>query len=222
MRDLGKLADAAECEATALSTDGSTVVGWSELNIGTTTTAPLVWRGSGPLRVLSLDGVHAGRGAKATGVSGDGRIIVGWASDPDPTYARTAIQWIDGTPHQLPLVGDYLNNTALWITSDARMIVGGVSGSSSGLPSHSYIWFAGGGGIPLYDYWAQNGVQMPVGWAVSALNAMSPDGNTFVGEMKQGTNGPTYGFVVTVPAPATSLIGMAFAFAVRRRRSRSR
>jgi uncharacterized membrane protein len=218
MRDLGKLFGAAESEANALSADGSTVVGWSELGSGTTLRAPIVWRNDSPLSVLSLDGIHARWGAEATGVSGDGRRIVGWAADPDQVYARTAIQWIDGTPHQLPLVGDYQNNTALWITADARMILGSVTGSSSGLQGLSYLWFAEGGGMFLYDYWTQNGVQLPAGWSVTALNAMSPDGDTFIGEMKQGREGPTYGFVVTVPAPATSLLGLAFAFAVRRRR----
>lgn len=192
-------------DATAVSRDGSSIVGFSY--DGTTTDA-FIWN-----EVTGMTALHGlnGRRAHAYGVNGTGTIVVGTA-DFVGSGSR-GVLWQNGDLLDLGVnlsVGSFF---ATGVSDDGAVVVGQVGATWAG------IWTPTTGILMLGDYLAAHGVSGPVGWQFQNATAVSADGRTIAGWGYSVATG-TQGFVVTIPAPA-SLIAFVGVFASIRRTRRS-
>ncbi len=115
--DLGALDGGIFASATAVSTNGETIVGWATLSARRFDQRALRWDGT----TMTDLGTLGGRNSLATDVSADGQAISGWASTIDgPSHA---VRW-DGTAiTDLGTLGGGAS-TATAISADGHVVVG--------------------------------------------------------------------------------------------------
>jgi probable HAF family extracellular repeat protein len=195
-------------EATAISRDGSTIVGESN-NYG------FVWRdGTGMQGLPVLPGSPSTQSSPHA-VNSDGTVIVGASSASDGN--RRAVRWTSAGIEDLGLLSGYSRTRALAVSDDG-LTVGGVAYTP--LPDLAFVWTSGGGMTSLVDYLDSHGIGVPQDWNLITIHAISGDGLTFAGEARS-TSGVRQGFVATIPAPSGMLVIFSSAlFAMRRRRGR--
>jgi uncharacterized membrane protein len=181
--------------AVAISRDGTTIVGES----GYIIPQAFVWRqGTGMQGLPALQGASTLYSA-AYAVNPSGSIIVGEAIAPDNQYHM--VRWTASGAQDLGL-------GAAYAVSDDGSVVGGAGG---------LVWTEATGSILVGDYLAQHGVQVPAGWTMPYLWAISGDGLTFGGTALSST-GVYQGFVATIPAPPGAVLVLAPVLVLLRRR----
>jgi probable HAF family extracellular repeat protein len=176
------------CQLEAVSSDGSTIVGYGSpiddaskaLSWSTTTQAPTIYD------ILSgyADGVGAG-------CSSDGSVLVGYSYMVPQSGSgwSQACRWT--SPSGVTGLGylntDYANyySQATGCSSDGSVVVGFASGDSSG-NNHAFLWTSGGGMTDL---------GVPAGGSSSQAYGCSADGSVVVGVADVGSD--TVGFVWT-------------------------
>ncbi|MFA6045761.1 MAG: hypothetical protein WC718_12325 [Phycisphaerales bacterium] len=185
----------------AVSRDGSTLVGYGR---GGGLQA-FKWTQAGGIQVLpNLLGTSDNYN-EACAVSGNGQFIVGISND-------RSVLWNGNTITELrtpSLDGRYTNAEA--VNDDASVIAGQVFVSASvGLVAG--VWTPTTQFIPLTDYLASYGVQVPDGVTLNNVTAISADGRTFA-----GTTNLSYGFIATVPTPGAAMLALCCAILPLRR-----
>lgn len=188
-------------DATAISRDGGSIVGFSYN--GSTTDAFIWTQATG---MTALHGLN-GRRAHAYGVNGTGTIVVGTA-DFEDTGGR-GVLWENGSLLDLGFNQSVGAFSPAGVSDDGAVVVGQVGATWAG------IWTPTTGILMLGEYLAVHGISGPAGWQFKNATAVSADGRTIAGWGYSEATG-TQGFVVTIPAPA-SLVAFAGLFASIRR-----
>ncbi|MDX9712940.1 MAG: T9SS type A sorting domain-containing protein [Ignavibacteriaceae bacterium] len=178
--DLGVLSDSKRSSALAISGEGSTIVGYSEIDSLETTRAFKYSSGSGMLNLGTLGGSWS----EAYGVSGNGDVVVGVSLNSNSEthafiYANGVMQSL-GT-----LGGSYSRATSV---SDDGLVVVGYSLISGG-GDHAFRWTSSGGMQNLGTL----GGNKSEAWGVSG------DGSVIVG-MSRIPNGQSRAFRWTASA----------------------
>ncbi|MBS0198435.1 MAG: hypothetical protein JSR77_16920 [Planctomycetes bacterium] len=179
--------------ASAISRDGTTIVGNSS-NTGSGSGVGFIWRQGTGMRVLSVPGFvsHTIRAVNANGT-----ITVGFYAG---AHGNRAVMWnAQRVATELGTVGGFLNNYAYGISDDGRVIAGAV-GNYDEPEAQAFVWTPEAGMEYAKDYLFARGVEVPIGWRMYQINAVSGDGKTFCG-VGLGLNGQTQGFVAKVGAP---------------------
>ena len=206
MVDLGFLPNGSYSEASAISRDGSTIVGWSD---APNATAAFVWRtATGMVQLPSLPGADS---TLARGVNFDGSIIVG-----NGGFGR-GVMWRHGAIEQLlPQVG-WNGVGPLAVSDDGGVVVG--TGTPTVGPLVGAVWTPALGWELATDYLTRHGVVLPQGWLIREVNSISADGRTIAGWGFLPSGDLAQGFVATIPAPGAlgALLGVGL-LAIRRRR----
>jgi uncharacterized membrane protein len=182
-----------ESTATAISGDGTTVVGWYG-------DRAFRWRGE-VVELLRTDIRGAGSIAngKAVDVSHDGRFILGWGHDGSASVG-SALRWDEqGGLEQIPPPSARV--PLAWITptaisGDGRVIVGNLFSGQRDRP-RPWIWDDVHGSREL----EQALVNAPdsKNWRLFSADALSPDGQYIVGTAAHG--GRAVGYIARVPRP---------------------
>ncbi|MEK6700643.1 MAG: hypothetical protein AABZ53_00110 [Planctomycetota bacterium] len=186
-------------DATAISRDGSAIVGYS---LGGSTTDAFIWTESGGM--TALHGID-GRNAHAYGVNGTGSIVVG-----NSKFGGTlnhAVLWRDAGILDLGVTPDMARSFATAVSDDGSIVVGYAEMLTS-FNDQACIWTQSTGMMTLGDYLAASGVSTPAGWIYEGASAISADGRTIAGYGSFG-DGHITGFVVTIPAPASAIAVLA-------------
>jgi len=196
----------------ALSDDGNTIVGISGVQIGNNdpTHSGTVWRRDGAVASLrSLPGTQDE--TRAFAVSADGSIIAG-----DSLGIRTeACYWTSPTQSVgLGVLPGFSDSSVLALDS-AGTILGG--SSRFGPFSTAFIWTQELGMVTAASYLAGRGLQIPAGWNLRSVTAISADGTTFGGIASSATT-PETAFIARVPATGLALFPFAVALTMARRR----
>lgn len=186
-------------DATAISRDGKTVVGYS---YGGSTTDAFVWTES--VGMTALRGID-GRNAHAYGVSGTGSIVVG--NSKFGANLNHAVMWRDGGILDLGVTPDMARSFATAVSDDGSIVVG-YAEMLTDFNDRACVWTQSTGMMILGDYLAASGVSTPAGWIYEGASAISADGRTIAGYGSFG-NGHITGFVVTIPAPGSAVAILA-------------
>ncbi len=213
MQNLGTLPDHLSSQATAISRDGSVVVGSAYTPAGDSNA--FVWTAQGGMAMLPpLPG--SSPITEANGVSFDGRFVVG-----ESGLNGTATMWLDGQPIDLGVAPGWGRSLARGVSDDGTVVVGHLTAGVSIAPA---IWTPSRGMELLSNYLAAHGVNVPGGQLSGACYAVSSDGRTIVGGAHNPATMRSEGFVVTIPSPPTLAIvlGGAAALAQRRRPAAAR
>ncbi|MBD7960115.1 autotransporter domain-containing protein [Comamonas avium] len=184
MQDLGDLTASGTggSNASAVSADGSVVVGQAEYGSGANYHA-FRWSSDGGMQDLGDFTANGTGWSMANAVSADGRVVVGWA-DYGSGVNRHAFRWtIEGGIQEL---GDLTASGTGWsvakaVSADGSVVVGDASDGIAG--QHAFRWSSDGGMQGLGDFTADGS-----GW--SSPNGVSADGRTVVGSASndQGVN----------------------------------
>ncbi len=192
-------------QATAISRDGSTVVGVSDAGVEDA----FVWTATGGIRILPSRLGDASGHSQAYGVSNHGDYIVGQSND-------LAVVWHNNTVTTLTLPDGTAYRTAALSVSDDGRVIGGaapISGPSSA--QVAAVWTPETKFIPLTDYLASFGVAVPTGVVPNYISYISADGRTFAGQTTDG-----YAFVASIPSPGGMMVLVGpILLATRRRRA---
>lgn len=198
-------------DATAISRDGSTIVGYS---FGGSTHDTFVWTAATGMSVLQ--GLN-GASASAFGVNKSGSIIVGQTDIIGGATQSHAAMWINSSILDLGLNADMRRANAQGVSDDGSVVVG-VARILAAPVDRATIWTASTGLVWLDSYVAAQGITVPSGWTFGNATAVSADGRTIAGSGSFG-NGHMTGFVVTIPSPAAPIVFLALGLrAIRRRR----
>jgi uncharacterized membrane protein len=195
-------------EATAISRDGSMIVGISN-NHG------FVWREATGMQGLPVLPGSPTTQSYAYAVSGDGSAIIGASRATDGFYH--AVRWTSSGVEDLGLLPGSVSGLP-YAVSDDGMIVGGASDIAPG-QQIATVWISGTGAMPLAYHLALHSIEVPIDWQLRSIYAISGDGLTFAGEARS-TTGVRQGFVATIPAPSGMLVVFSSALLVMRRRRR--
>lgn len=197
-------------EARAVSANGLTVVGDSG---GFTGMDGFLWTPSTGMSILpALPGGESE--TRAYGLSSDASITVGMSG-------IRATRWANGSVLDLGLAPGYGRSAARAVSDDGAVIVGRID---NGPPASqaAAIWFPGTGWQPLEQYLFALGVTVPDNINLYEATGISRDGRTIVGYTGvTGRPDAVYeGFIVTIPAPATTALAVSFMLASSLRRRR--
>lgn len=186
--------------ATAISADGSTVVGGAHQGA-------FRWTAEGGLTVL-LD-------AYAADISSDGNFIVG---ESYSTGLQACIWNASNVRVDLGIVAGATWTRGLAVSDNGRVVVGdGINPGGETAPRVPWIWTAELSIIPLEGYLASQGVVLPDGWRIHTPSHISDDGLTIAGLARHATLGERV-FVTTIPSPGPGLLFILAACASARRR----
>ena len=180
---------APHASATAISSDGSIVVGWGGDNISNT--YALVWLDmfffSDPVGLPSLPGATF---CAATAVSADGSVIVGYSDAFAHPGIRKAVRWVrEGFTnnyilHELDSLAPTANTEARAVSADGSRIVGTIG--SGFFSQGAFVWDAENGQRLLQTALVYGGANVNTNWAsLDEANGISADGLYIVGT---GTN----------------------------------
>jgi len=158
--------------ATGVSSDGSTIVGCSQVEDGM---EAFLWR-AGVMTGLGTLGSKAGLcQSRATAVSANGSVVVGFAYHEEATFCGTeAFRWENGTMvglGDLAAPANMVHSKAFAISGDGAIIVGT---AFNGRGNEAFRWWNG--------QMAALGYLTPLGTELdSCANAISTDGKVIVG-----------------------------------------
>jgi probable HAF family extracellular repeat protein len=211
MTGLGYLAGGGtDSGATAASSNGSVVAGYSDTAIG-----QQAFRWTSATGMVALPYVSAADNySAAQGMSLDGSVIVGYSGSS--SGATQAFRWtaaVGAVGLGFLTGGD--TSVANAVSGDGSIVVG-QSSTATGLDA--FIWDAAHGMQDLNTYLASLGLNL-AGWTLTDATGISSNGLTITG-IGTDPSGQSEAFVVTVPEPATlALLGIgALATAIMRRR----
>jgi uncharacterized membrane protein len=175
---LGLLPDAQNSDAMAVSADGTTVVGYSEVAIRHSQSTSYVphaarWTAASGLVSLHPEEVAAGVQSAAFGVSADGRVVAGYVG-------QRPVRWVDG---ELEYLEGIVQGTANAVSADGSAVVG--MGSTGDYVPRAFRWTR------------EQGVEWleppTPSWFANA-RAISADGRVIVGDMFSHTLGVARAF----------------------------
>jgi probable HAF family extracellular repeat protein len=134
--------------ATAVSSDGAVVVGWSE--DGAAGNAMRAFRWTAATGMVSLGTLNGGRKSSAMSVSGDGTVVVGWSEDGADNNARRAYRWtvIEGMV-SLGTLNEGRVSNAYFVNNDGTVVVGWSEDGTAGNTMRAYRWTAATGMVSL-------------------------------------------------------------------------
>lgn len=187
--------------ATAISSDGSTVVGYYRPDAPE---VPFIWTTEDGSGVLPMP--PGFQRAAATGISGDGSVTIGWSSSPGSSGARWTPHGIELLPGVLPtdasadgtvIVGYPFRWTAngglealavinldasqpVVCSQDGLIVVGTYISSIPGAGTRPFVWKLGVGARDLRDHLGGAGVDLS-GWGAMWAGDISADGLTIAG-----------------------------------------
>jgi probable HAF family extracellular repeat protein len=172
MTDLWSLAPPRASRANAISSDGSTIVGWSDQKLGFRQGAR--WA-DGAWQWLKSESGPVG---EALAVNSDGSIIVGYACGPLNQYAwywteDSGVQCINGTVAQP-------NQTTMLALSDDGSVIGGSVRPVFGPDTDAVLWL-NYEPVDLKQYLLAGGVSEVQSWTLGAVTAVSADGSVVAG-----------------------------------------
>jgi probable HAF family extracellular repeat protein len=198
---LGSLPGDTHSEATAVSWDGSIVVGTSKASTDPQTGQAFRWNALQGMTGLGF--LPGGTFSTGTGVSADGAVVIGDgdASGPGGLF-RTVFRWTAGTG-QVPLSN--LGGSALCAAGGESGDGSVVVGTCLTTGSEAFRWTAGTGSISLGQYGTGSGKS-------SSATAISSYGNAIVGSGQVGFIGAilwTSGSVVFLGNPISTALGVS-------------
>lgn len=171
-----------QSSATAVTSDGNTVVGWS-YNAATYQRAFRWTQASGMQDLGSLNGGHT---AVAIDVSGNGSVIVGRATDGNVSNEDRAARWTQATGWEsLGTLPGHHYGAANAVSADGSVIAGSSAPSSSINNSRAFRWTQATG---MQDLGTLPGGTYSLGLGISA------DGSTIVGGSEGASAGPRQAF----------------------------
>lgn len=167
-----------------LSGDGTTVFGQEATDTGT---VGFVWHPGSALTPIAPNGGF--NDFVPRGISRDGRVVVGYSTNGGGV--RRATVWRAGAFTSLGVVDgdDTAQSEANGVSADGSVVVGR---SDSSIGSQAFRWSAEGGLVGLGDFSTGDD-----GLSSSTATAVSPDGQTVVGQARLG-DAAKRGFVWTV------------------------
>lgn len=186
MTGLGFLPGYTASTATAISADGTTIIGTvSDQNF--TILQAMYWtQATGMVSLGSIPGWSGGK-SYAAAVSANGSVIVGNVSDS--AFNTHAFRWTQATGMQdlgtLP-GGAFSNATS--VSADGSIVVGGATGTGGGNFGFAFRWTQTTGMQKLSDLLAAHGIQPGAGMVLGQADYMSADGKIVVGNLT-GPNG---------------------------------
>ncbi|MET0227073.1 MAG: hypothetical protein ABW187_11565, partial [Dokdonella sp.] len=166
---------ATSSRANAISTDGSTIVGWNDQDDGSRT--GVIWQDGVPLDLADADGNPVG---EALAVNSDGSVVVGSGYNPE-TGGSEAWRWTAATGVQgIGCVDNVGCGPAygLAVSDDGNVVVGA---SGFGFSRLATIWTPDAGMQLVSDYATAHGLTIPNGWTLSSAGGISADGRTIGG-----------------------------------------
>jgi probable HAF family extracellular repeat protein len=178
-------------EATAISRDGTTIIGNSE-DFGGFTDA-FVWR-NGAFTVLPQLPDTPFPSSFAYGVNFDGGVVVGASG----ARLRAAL-WRNGVVNDLGIAAGWAHSRAQAVSDDGNLVGCVLYTGGNQLAA---VWTPATGMEPLADYLIANGVTIPQGWTLETCTSVSGDGHTVVGSA-YSLDGYGYGFVATIPTSSS-------------------
>jgi uncharacterized membrane protein len=198
-------------QATDISRDGQVIVGFSAPSLF----GPLEafrWTQATGMQPLTVPGDLFDE-TRATALSADGGVTfgIGFNGLQANPWRWTAAGMVD-----LGMPSGARSATLETTNLDGSVAAGFVTFGANDV---AYLWTVDAGYIPFTDYLAQFGVFFPSDYDRLEITDMSDDGLTFVGRAtdQQGIVS-NRAFVVTVPAPSTTLVLVCTLLGVRRRR----
>jgi probable HAF family extracellular repeat protein len=197
---------------TALSADGSVLVGYRDSGFGEAERREgFLW--SPERGLVGLGGMPTQTNSMASGVSADGSVIIGTAWNDGWPQSGRAVRWTDGGALDLGTLPGHSGSVATGVSGDGSLVVGTSFGAGD---STGFIWDEANGMRPLTDVLVGLGVDLE-GWQLRNATAISADGSTIVGSGRDPV-GREVGWLVTIPEPAGLLPVAAMGGLLRRRR----
>jgi len=216
-RNLGLLSGYSQSVATAVSFDGSVVVG--EANGGTGETKGWRWTSSTGMRDLGRLPGSQGQVYPA-GVSADGSRVIGTAvaaPEAGNNYNYRGFLWTQqGSMEDLGRLPGMLGSWAEDISGDGTTVVG-YSIAPGGSSTKAFVWTRDQGMRELREVLAEMGTDL-TGWTdLRSATGVSADGSIVTGT---GTLGP---FIAVIPEPSATIgLLVSFAWFLTRRIHRTR
>jgi uncharacterized membrane protein len=171
------------------NSDGSVIVGWSE-HQDTGIWQPTAWIEGQPV-ILSRTKAFC----QATAVNGAGQIIVGQSYDESRDQRIAALWlnsdfgWVSEQLGSLPgTMGGYGQAMALDLTDDAHTIVGFNEFDPN--RSTGFIWTLDDGMADAASYLASRDIDLPEGFRITSVTAITPDGDFMTGHGEDMTFWP--------------------------------
>ena len=213
MAGLDPLPGQIETVTSAISDDGSTIVGAGKTSHGG---VAFRWTLAGGMQDLGdLPGASVSGSARA--VNGDGSVVVGVGLSDN---GIEAFRWTaDGGMSGLgDLPGGSFNSVATAVSADGSIVYG--AGSAGPGASSAFVWDAAHGMRDLATVLTNEYGMSLGGWRLYTVTGTSADGLTIVG---QGFNaaGTSESFVVVLPEPGAAAVLLGGSLLLQRRRRRS-
>ena len=212
---LGAPAGYDHSDASAISADGSVVVGttgtgWFEVDVAATRAwKPTVWNDGGKTVLL---GGQTYWPSGASAVSADGSVVAG-------IDGGQAFRWTHATGMEsLGALPGYELIHVSSVSGDGSMIVGECSRfDGTDFEREAFVWDAAHGMRSLRDVLRSHGIDTTA-WFLATATAISADGTTIVGN--EGYMGQYHGWIATIPEPAISSLAILLTLAASRATTR--
>jgi hypothetical protein len=176
--------------ANAASFDGSVIVGWEEAPFGNW--MPTVWVDGVRSNLSTDDSFH-----EAGCVNDDGTIVGGDTFDELTGLVSGALWRWNGSSWDEEIIGTLPGHTATFglttvhdMTPDGNFVVGYDRRSNPG-DATGFVWTPATGIMSAADFMSDLGLEIPAGFVIRDLTAVSDDGRTIAGFFEQFT--PPFG-----------------------------
>ncbi len=188
---------------TIMSANGAVVAGniWSAFG----TPTAYQWKNGGLIQWPGNTSLIS----SATAVSPDGSVVVGSTGvsggDTDPfEWTNVGPTYPNGVVTNLPLPAPYTTGSAMGVSNAPTTIVGWMS--KTGLQNTAFIWTQANGVQDLQQVLTADGLGSELDeWTLTEATAITPDGNTIVGDGID-PQGQTEGWIVNLkPTPLKSI-----------------
>ncbi len=199
-------------QATAISRDGSTIVGAGQYFLFEPYEA-WTWReGEGFTILPNPSDVPEDTWCFASGVNDTGTVVVGGGVGPNGR--GRGIVWTNGLATALSAPAGWRDVDAINVNHDGSIITGTLSSSLTGQPSTGAVWTPNTGWLTAADYLALQGFTLPDGVRITlSAPRVSSDGTVFTGGLSDGT-----AFIAVIPAPSVGVcLGLLLLTARRKR-----
>ena len=182
MTGLGFLPGYSLSHASAISADGTTIVGYVG-NAGLQQYQAMYWTTATGMVGLGSLPTAPGGNSFANAVSANGSVIVGGAV-VDSTGNQHAFRWTQATGMQdLGTLPGGVYSNAVAVSADGSIVAGGSSGTGGGGFGFAFRWTQATGMQKLSDLLAASGVSPGPGFILGQTAYMSADGKITVGQL---------------------------------------
>ncbi len=191
----GAIPNSSKSDARAISRDGTTIVGENQNEFGWY--QAFVWREDEGMEVLpTLTGSPSG--ASANAVNADGTVVVG--ASPSSSGKSHSTRWTNGQPQDLASNFAGSHSHSYSVGDDGNRVGGAYQAGGMSL---AFVWTPETGMINAHEYLALHGVEVPAGFHLEYVYAISGDGLTIGGSARNLTTNNFEGWVATIPGPST-------------------